>query len=185
MTPRYQFDPEHSRFTVQAVATGLLSFLGHSPALAVRDFTGVVEFPDDLIANLRVKLTVGATSVAASDDVKPGDRRQIEGRMREDVLETEKFPEITFRAAAATTEKLAPGRFRVVLEGDLSLHGVARPHRVTGELAVFKDGVRLQGESRLRMSEFAIGSVAALGGTIRLQDEVKLSFDLAAIPEQS
>jgi polyisoprenoid-binding protein YceI len=185
MTPRYRFDPGHSRFTVQAFATGLLSFLGHSPTLAVRDFRGVVEFPDDLIANLRVELTAGAGTLAVTDAVKPSDRREIEERMRADVLETAAFPEITFRAAAVESEKQAPGRYRTVLAGDLALHGVARPLRVGAELAIFADGLRLRGETRLRMSEFAIRTVTALGGTIRLQDEVKLSFDLAALPEPS
>ncbi len=44
MTARYRLDPGQSRFTVQAFATGLLSFLGHSPTFAVRDFAGAVRF---------------------------------------------------------------------------------------------------------------------------------------------
>ena len=35
------------------------------------------------------------------------------------------------------------------------------------------------------MSEFGIRPVTALGGTIKLKDELKLSFDLAALPEPS
>src|SRR6185312_12624207 len=50
--------------TVEAVAAGLLSFLGHSPTFAVREFAGAVEFPDDLIASLRLDLTVGAGGLA-------------------------------------------------------------------------------------------------------------------------
>src|SRR5689334_12334683 len=129
MTSRYRFDPTHSRFTAQAFAAGLLSFVGHSPTFAVRDFAGAVEFPDDLIANLRLELTVGAGSLAVGGDVKPADCGEIEGRMRADVLETATFPEIAFRAAAASTTKLTPGRYRVALDGTLALHGVSRPHR--------------------------------------------------------
>ena len=40
MTARYRLDPGQSRFTVQAFATGMLSFFGHSPTFAVRDFSG-------------------------------------------------------------------------------------------------------------------------------------------------
>ncbi|HZY84092.1 MAG TPA: hypothetical protein VFE78_04635 [Gemmataceae bacterium] len=37
---RYRLGPELRQFTVQAFASGMLSFLGHSPTFAVRDFTG-------------------------------------------------------------------------------------------------------------------------------------------------
>jgi hypothetical protein len=73
----------------------------------------------------------------------------------------------------------------MALDGTLALHGTARPHRVGVELAMFADGLRLRGETGLRMSDFAIRPVTALGGTIRLTDEVRLAFDLAAIPEAS
>ena len=185
MTTRYRFDPGQSRFTAQAFAAGLLSFLGHSPTFAVRDFAGVVEFPDDLVANLRLELTVGAGTLSVADRVKPADRVEIEDRMRAEVLETAAFPEIAFRADAAGTEKLAPGRYRTALDGTLALHGAARPHRVGVELAVFADGLRLRGETAVRMSEFGIRPVTALAGTIRLQDEVRLAFDLVALPEAS
>ena len=44
MPARYRLDPAHSRFTVQAFAAGMLSFLGHNPTFAVRDFQGEVRF---------------------------------------------------------------------------------------------------------------------------------------------
>jgi len=185
MTTRYRFDPGRSRFTVQTFVAGLLSFLGHSPTFAAREFGGTVEFPDDLVANLRLELTAQAGALAATEDVKPTDRREIEDRMRAEVLEANTFPEITFRAAAAGTEKLAAGRYRVTLDGTLGLHGVSRPHRLDAELGLFTDGVRLRGETGVKMSDFGIRPVTALGGTIRLQDEVKLTFDLAAAPEAS
>jgi polyisoprenoid-binding protein YceI len=185
MTTRYRFDPGHSRFTARAFAAGLLSFLGHSPTFEVGDFAGVVEFPDDRSANLRPELTVGAGGLSATGEVKPADRGEIEGRMRAEVLEAVAFPEIAFRAAAASTERAATGRYRVTLAGTLALHGVARPHRVDADPEVLADGLRLRGETGLRMSDFAIRPVTALGGTIRLRDEVKLAFDPAAVPEAS
>ena len=44
----YAIDPDMSRFTVRAFASGMLSALGHSPTLAVRDFTGKAEFSPEL-----------------------------------------------------------------------------------------------------------------------------------------
>ena len=102
MTTRYRFDQEHSRFTVQAFAAGLLSFLGHSPTFAARAFAGTVEFEDELIAKMRLELTVEAGSLAAASDGPGPARREMEDRMRGEVLETSRFPEIAFRAAATS-----------------------------------------------------------------------------------
>jgi polyisoprenoid-binding protein YceI len=183
VTTRYRFDLADIRFAAHAFAAGLLSFLGHSPTFLVHGFAGTVEFPDDLAAHPRLELTVPAGGLIAGDDVKPTDRPEIEARMRSEVLETTRFPEVTYRAAVAATEKLAQGRYRVTLDGTLGLHGVSRPHRLTAELGLFSDGLRMRGETELKMSDFGIRPVTALGGTIRLRDKVKLTFDLAAVPE--
>ena len=181
----YRFDPKHGRFTVRTFATGMLSFLGHSPTFNVHQFQGGIEFPDDLIAKMQVELNIGSGSLAVADGVSASDRREIEGRMWEHVLETDSFPGIEFLAAADTCERIAEGRYKIGLQGKLSLHGVSRAHHLDVDLGFFEDGIRLRGETGLHMSEFEIHPVTALGGTIRLKDEVVLSFDLAAKPEAS
>ena len=51
------------------------------------------------------------------------------------------------------------------------------------EILVLSDGLILRGEFLLKMSEYRIRPVTALGGTIRLKDELAVSFDLACFPE--
>lgn len=182
---QFRFEPGESRFTVQAFVDGLLSFLGHSPIFTVQDFSGSVSFEDGRIDRMLLDLAIPTRGLTVSGDIKPADRREIEERMRSEVLEVQKFPEIGFRAAATADEKLAPGRYRVRLAGELSLHGATRPLRVEMELAVFPDGVQIRGETSVRMSEFGIRPVTALAGTIKLKDEVKLTFDLFGRPEAS
>jgi polyisoprenoid-binding protein YceI len=183
MNSRYRFDPARSRFTVQAFADGLLSLLNSSPTFAVRDFAGVVEFVDDLIAQMRLEIDFGAKSLAALGDFNGGDRGEIEGRAQREVLESGEFPEVAFRGAAADVEKVEAGRYRMAMEGTLTLRGATRPYRGEAELTMFADGLRLRGEAGLRISEFGIAPVTALGGALRLKDAVKFVFDLAAVPE--
>jgi polyisoprenoid-binding protein YceI len=183
MTVRYRLDPGQSRFTVQAFAAGMLSFLGHSPTFAVRDFSGVVSFERGRAEEMRLELTVRADGLALVDQVRDADRREIEGTMRRDVLETAAYPEIRYEAAQVSADAVARGHYRAHIGGRLSLHGVTRPQPVDAELLVFDDGIRLRGESSLRLSDYRIRPVTALGGTIRLKDELRLSFDLAGLPE--
>jgi polyisoprenoid-binding protein YceI len=181
---RYRLGPELSQFTVQAFASGMLSFLGHSPTFAVRGFTGTVSFEGDTINTMRLELTVRADSLELLDNVRPADQREIEGTMRGEVLETAAYPEIRFASAEVSGEPVARGHFRARIAGQLSLHGVTRPHAVDVEVLLFADGARLRGESGLRLSDYRIRPVTALGGTIRLKDGLKVAFSLAALPER-
>jgi polyisoprenoid-binding protein YceI len=179
----YQFDPPHSRFTVQAFATGLLSAFAHSPTFTVGDYRGFLRFDPGQVADLSLELTIRADSIRLVDRVRESDRREIEGRMRSEVLDPSAYPEIAFRAGHAEAEPLGPGQYRLRLGGELSLRGLTRPHRLEAELLIFKDGLRLRGEDSLRMSEFGIKPVTAVAGSIRLKDEVRLSFDLGGLSE--
>jgi polyisoprenoid-binding protein YceI len=103
--------------------------------------------------------------------------------MRREVLESASYPEIRFEATVVAAEEASQGRYRLRLAGRLTLHGVTQSQEMGAELLVFDDGVRLRGESSLRMSDYRIRPVTALGGAIKLKDELRLSFDLAAIWE--
>jgi polyisoprenoid-binding protein YceI len=183
MITQYRLDPRNSRFSVQAFSTGMLSFLGHDPVFDVRDFQGRVLFPDDMIARMQLELIVHARSLAASRNVNGPERSDMEKRMWSEVLETETYPDITFLARTAIAERVESGRYHVGLEGQLTLRGRTCSRRIEAELAMFSNGVGLRGRTTVRMSEHGIPPVAVLGGSIRLKDEVILSFDLFGIPQ--
>jgi polyisoprenoid-binding protein YceI len=176
---RYTMDPASSRFTVQAFAGGMLSGLAHSPTFAIRAFTGELCFTPETLADASFHLTVRADSLTVTDSVNPKDREEIEGRMRQEVLETAVYPEIDFQGAEITTGKVADNWYRLRLEGELRLHGVKRAMAVDAQLRIFEDQVRLSGQCTLLLSAYRIKPVLALGGLIKLKDELKFDFDLA------
>jgi polyisoprenoid-binding protein YceI len=180
MSARYRLDPGHSRFTVQAFASGLLSFLGHSPTFAVREFAGEVRFDPATPEGVALDVTVKADSLALLDNVRPADRADIEGRMRREVLETSAYPEVRFRGDQVSAGRVDGNTYRFRLTGALSLHGVTSPHAVDAEVLLYEDGLRLAGECPLRLSDYGIRPVTALGGAIRLRDQLRVSFDLVA-----
>jgi polyisoprenoid-binding protein YceI len=177
----YKLDPGGSRFEAQAFATGALSFLGHSPTFSVGTFQGDLVLEEGEFK--AINLNVDAGSLRLEDRVKESDREEIERRMRDDVLETTAFPEIAFQANAIAVDEVAPGRYRLRIVGRMSLHGVTRPHRIEADL-LMSEGFRLRGNTTLRMHDYGIKPVTALGGTIRLKDEVSLSFDFAGKKEE-
>jgi polyisoprenoid-binding protein YceI len=183
MTARYRFDPTQGRFLVHAFATGMLSLFAHSPTFAVRDFRGVMSFESSDFRGMTLDLTVIADSLELVGRVRDADRREIEGRMRREVLETAAYPEIRFEAGGSTPTPIAQNRYRLHIDGRLSLHGMTRPHKMDAELLVFSDGLVIRGDCTLRMSDYRISPVTALGGTIRLKDELAVSFDITCLPE--
>lgn len=167
---------------MQAFAAGVLSFLGHSPTFALGNFTGSLRVESGMLVGMRVELLAQAESLVLEDKVSAEDRKEIEKRTRGEVLELARYPQILFQATARSANAISPGRYWIRLDGTLSLHGLTRPLVVEAEFQVFEDGIRLRGESGLKMSNFGIKPVTALGGSIKLKDEVKLSFDLAGLP---
>ena len=181
---RYRIEPDRSRFAVHADAAGLLSAFAHSPTFAVGRFEGEVRLGTSA-QSLELELSVDPESLVLEDRVSDRDRREIEQRMRGEVLEIARHRELGYRGHAVQAESIDQGRYRLAIEGELTLHGVNAPHAIDAELIVFADGLRLGGGSVLRMSEFGIRPVTALGGTIKLKDELQFSFDLAGLPVPS
>ena len=179
----YGIDTEKSGLTVHATSGGMLSMLAHNPTFAVRDFAGELRWQLDAAAEHGFDMTVRADSLTLVDDVRPADRAEVEGRMRREVLETEAFPEIAYCAKEIVTTGGSGNKFRLRMHGALALHGVANPLLVDADLVRHEGGVRMQGSFPLRMSEYRIRPVTALGGAIQLRDQLRLDFDLVAWQE--
>jgi polyisoprenoid-binding protein YceI len=159
----------------------MLSAFGHNPTIAIPDLAGEVQFTPDSLEDSSLQLVIQAVSLTVTDDISDKDRREIEGRMREEVLDTDGFPEISYECPKATSaQKIADGVYSVVLNGKLVMHGVERTQPVTARVTVKDDVLRAAGEFSVRLSDYEIRPVSAAGGTVKLKDELKLSFDLRA-----
>ena len=177
---RYVFDTGVSRFTVRAFARGMLSAFGHSPAFAIHQYSGVVQFNPETLEGTSLRIAVEAASLEVADDISDKDRRDIEREMRDRVLEIGKYPEIVYECSGVALNKTGDGQYTVTLNGDLTLHGVTRGQSVTAKVVVTGDILRALGECSLRQSDYNIKLVSAMGGGLKVKDEVKLSFDLVA-----
>ncbi len=183
MTARYRLDPTHSQFTVQAFAAGMLSFLGHNPTFAVRDYQGEVRLDPTTGADAWLRVVVRADSLQLVDRVSDGDRRQIEETMRGEALETAAYPEIAFESTEIAVGPPSGDNRPMRVAGQMSLHGVTRPVQFDAALTLYTDGVRLAGEFLLKQSEYRMRPVVALGGTLRLKDPLRVVFNVVGWKE--
>lgn len=180
-TVRYLIDAKGSRFTVRAFAAGMLSAFGHDPTISIPDFEGEVLFAPNAPEDSSLRIAIQAASLVVTDDISDKDRKEIERRMHDEVLETDGFSEIIYECPRASSiQKMGEELFLVALNGELSLHGVTRNQPVSARVTLKGDMLRAAGEFAVRLSDYEIKPVSAAGGTVKLKDELKLSFDIVA-----
>jgi polyisoprenoid-binding protein YceI len=178
---RYLIDATRSTFIVRAFATGMLSAFAHSPTIAIPDFQGEVQWNSSALEDASLRLVIRAPSLTVTDDISDKDRQEIERKMYQEVLETDGFPEIVYECSRVSSiQKIGEGSYVVVLNGELALRGVTRDQPVSARVTLKGDTLRAAGEFSVRQSDYEIKPVSAAGGTVKLKDELKLSFDVTA-----
>ena len=154
--------------------------MGHNPSFAIRQFSGEAKFASDAPEQASVRIVVQSGSLELSDQVSDKDRREIERTTRSEVLETSRFPEIVFEASNPTMSKGGESLYWANMTGKLTLHGVTQPQQITAQVSVTDGQLRANGEFTVRQSSFGIKPVSVAGGTLKLKDDVKVTFDLVA-----
>jgi polyisoprenoid-binding protein YceI len=180
-TVRYVIDDKASSFFVKVFSAGLLSAFAHSPRVAIRDFQGNASFnpAGGLLDHAQLSLTIQASSLVVVDDISQKDRDEIHERMYNEVLEVDRYPEIVYECTRVTASGTGD-RYWAALRGELSLHGVTNPLPISAKLVVNGDSLRASGEFSIKQTDYGIKLVSAAGGSIRVKDELKLTFDVLA-----
>jgi polyisoprenoid-binding protein YceI len=180
-TVRHIIDASQSTFVVQVFATGLLSAFGHNPSIAARDFDGGVDFTSagGAIVGARLSVRIRSGSLEVTDDINEKDRAEIHRRMCDEVLETDRFPEIAYECSQVTASGDG-SRYWASLKGEMTLHGITRNLPVSVKVILNGNSLRASGEFTLSQREYGLAPVSAAGGTIRVKDAVKITFDIVA-----
>jgi polyisoprenoid-binding protein YceI len=178
---RYRLDAGKSTFMVRAFSGGLFWFKGHDHFIAVRDFSGEVKLTPQSISPASLQLTIKSDSLVETREVFTEPQKQIINKeLREIVLETAQYPEITFQSTKVTGKVGAGGRFEAKIEGDLTMHGVTRRIVIPAEVTLGANDLRARGEFTVDRSDFKVKATSAFHGTVRVRDKLKFTFDILA-----
>jgi len=179
-TPRveYRIDSKNSQLVVQTL-TGGPSFR-HDHRIEAATITGSMSFVPHIPDTASLEIRVRSDQLRLADpDVSPKDRQRIEGWIRH-ALGAERYKEIIFRSTSVRAEPLGDQIFDIALTGDLRLHGHQNPITVAAQVFIRADALKARGTFRVRQSDFGI-PLASLGdGTVSVEDEVILSFEISA-----
>jgi polyisoprenoid-binding protein YceI len=176
---RYRIEPTKSRFVIETETSGLSFLFVHDHRIEASDFSGMANFsPSGQGASL--DLTVRAGSLHLIEEKSIADRASIENALREDVLETAKYPDITFKTRAVTSERRDDGTYDVRLTGELRLHGVRRTMTIPARVALESNALHAIGVFEIRQTDFKITPFSFVKGTVVIKDNVTISFDIIA-----
>jgi polyisoprenoid-binding protein YceI len=179
-TTRYLLDAKRSKFTVRAFAAGLLSAFGHNPIVAIPDFEGEATVDSDALEKSSLHLVIRAASLSVVNDMSDKDRNEMSRRMHDEALESSGYPEIVYDCSKLSASRTGDGQYWVALNGELSLHGVTCVQPISARVTLTGDTLRAAGEFSVLQSDYEIELISGAGGTIKLKDEIKLSFDMTA-----
>jgi polyisoprenoid-binding protein YceI len=177
---RYRLDAGRSKFMARAFSGGPLWFKGHDHFIAVRDFSGEAQLSPGAASPASLQIRIRADSLAETRDVFTEQQKQIINKeLREIVLETAKYPEITFKSTDVTGN-LTGGQFEAKIGGDLTLHGVTRRVVIPAQVTLAGDTLRARGEFTVKRSDFNVKATSAAHGLVRVRDKLKFTFDIVA-----
>jgi polyisoprenoid-binding protein YceI len=152
----------------------------HDHRIEVREFSGKASFVRDKPKSGSLQLTAIAKSLVLIGEDNLGARQAIESTLREDVLETNKYPEITFKTKTVTSSRRGDGTYDVRLTGELNLHGVKRQITVPARVSLEPGTLHAIGVQELKQTDFNITPFSFANGTVGIKDTVTISFDIVA-----
>jgi polyisoprenoid-binding protein YceI len=161
-------DVDKSVLTVRVYKSGLFSAFAHD-----HDIRAPIQSGSFDEQKRTVEFRVSSADLKVLDpDGSDSERSQVQHTMEgPKVLDSEKFPEITFHSTSI--EAAGPGKWNV--QGDLTLHGQTHPVKVEVNGA----NGHYRGSSRFRQTEFGMTPITIGGGAVKVKDEVRIEFDVA------
>jgi polyisoprenoid-binding protein YceI len=92
------------------------------------------------------------------------------------VLDVQRYPKITFRSTRVSVASKAADRFSLNITGDLTLHGTTKPVTTRVEVGLKDTTLTATGTTKIRQTDFGMQPVTVAGGTVKVKDELEVSF---------
>ncbi len=178
-------DEANSQILIQVGKAGLFGFAGHAHEVKATGVRGRVTFDaaDLQRASVYLEVPTGALRVSETHE-SPADLGEVQRVMLgEQVLDVKRFPTIVVRSRRIGVTARTAVTAELLIEADVTLHGTTRRMPIRASASLDVDGrLTARGSFTLKQTEFGMVPVTAVGGTIRVKDELDIQFVLKASP---
>ncbi len=177
----YVIDVAKSEITVILTQEGLLGRLRPTNTVSVKKFSGQVVLPPGNESAGSVTLDAESGSLENADkNMSDIEKREFQNILHKIVLETEKYPSIKFQSVSITNLSKTGDVRNFTLNGKLTLRGVTRNVSLPVKVTLANGQLRATGEGGFKQTLFGITPYSGGLGTIKVGDEVKVSFNVVA-----
>jgi polyisoprenoid-binding protein YceI len=177
-----------AEFQVDRDAVRLVRFISDAP---IEDFDGNTELIDGYVRWSGDSLFESASPLEASElyfevqlnglDTGIGLRNR---HMRENYLETDKFPYAYFKGNLASVRGDSVGSFQVVAEGVFGVHGSEKPKTIAVVVTPAIGGFSVHSELEVKLSDYDIEIPKLMFLKINELIKLEVSFELRGVEAQ-
>ncbi len=179
-TSTYNIVAAESSLTVFVAKDGALARMAHDHNIGVKSFSGRVTVPASGANAGILELDADARSLVILDQISAKDKAEITNNMNNSVLESAKFPKITFRSTSLTNFTQNGNNANFTVNGNLTLHGATKRIAIPVSVAQTGSNLRATGQYTLRQTDFGIKPYSAFLGAIKVKNEVVIKFNIVA-----
>jgi polyisoprenoid-binding protein YceI len=176
-----EIDAAAGQVRIHLGRAGLLKFLGHDHEIDAPLAGGRIERVEGDPSRSSVRLRFEARRLAVVGGTEPAeDVAKVEARMRgPEVLDVERFPEITFASSSVAGEAVEPGRYRLRVRGTLELKGRTFPVEIPLEVLDTGTELRARGEVEWRLRDLGL-EPPSVAGVVNVANGFRMVFDIRA-----
>lgn len=161
---------DKSVIRIHVMKGGLFSAAGHEHWVTAPIAQGSLD--DGESSHIAFTVAARKLTVEPDNDLSAEKQAEVQRTMQEKVLESAKYPEISFSSTSIT--KTGSDTWSVT--GVLKLHG----HTNTVSAAVRKDQDKYVGRCQLKQTDFGIQPVSTGGGLVKVKNELEVDFAVMA-----
>jgi polyisoprenoid-binding protein YceI len=175
VTDTWTLDASDGELLVHTGVAGRAARMGHRLTIAVTRWRATVNWDGEEPVTAEVVVEVDSIEVLrGAGGIKglSGPEKAVVKLNALKSLSASRFPEIRF-----TADKIEPTGDGYRLGGTLQLRNKSRDHVIDLRTEDLGDSWRLSVESRLRQTDYGIKPYSILMGSVRIADEVTVSFN--------
>ena len=181
-TEEFRFDSTNAVLQVHVGTSGALGFLGHGHIMQAPIQRGTLLYRPLDPSRTSVELAVDARLLRVVDpELSAGDKKKIQATMEsERVLGVKEFPTISFKSTMVEQER----DHQLAIHGNLTIRDKTRPVTVHANLEPVGPEWKAAGQCQFKQTDFGIRRVTAGLGTVKVQDQITITFQVVARQRQ-
>ncbi len=172
----HAFGPPDGQLLVKVFKEGMAARMGHDLVFEVKSWSAEATMDPSDLSRTQIEASAEVPSfsiIEATGGAKPlgrSDRSDIKKNIEEKVLNTARFPSISFRSTGVNS---ADGT-RGTISGELTIAGTTQP----ADIQVAVNGDRLKATLTVVQSKWGIKPFSALMGALKVRDTVEVELEV-------